>query len=134
VQTTPDKMKALSANLPYRIMEQDNQVHAVLDFPSNTAGYVLFSANPDIAAAGLLRSMDQPGFVMVQQEGSRLNISLASSDHHRTKPRGLTVQGAWKIKSKDAGTLSVIQTGKTTWIEAQPDGFIPMHFELEAAL
>jgi len=132
IQATPAQMAAFAADPPYQILQHDGHAHAVLDRASQTTGYALFEANPNIAAAGLLRANNQPCFVMLQGDGAHLRISVACTDIKRTEPVRLTLQGAWKLRAMPPERSSLTSLGRNTQLVLQPDYYMPMRVELEA--
>ena len=133
VRATPEKMKMLAENVPYSILQQNGNIHALYDCASKTTGYVLFAANSKIEAKGFLKANSLPCLVMICQDGKHLRISVACTDIKRTEPIRLKLQGTWKTCALPAEPLTVTAIGNDTQIEVQPNYYMPMRFELKTA-
>ena len=133
INVTPERMRAFAANPTYEILSQNEHVHALRDRPTGTTAYALFTANPAIAAAGLLRANDQPCHIMLRPNGANLKLSLACTDIARTRPVALTLEGAWKPTTPAPQIVRCTSDGKTTVLELQPDYYMPLRMELAPA-
>ena len=76
-QTSPKKAKKVSQT--YQVLQQDRNAHIVKDLLSNSTSYVLFEAG-NIESSSLLKQIDTPALVFVQEHKKTVDISLANPD------------------------------------------------------
>jgi autotransporter-associated beta strand protein len=117
---------------PHRILQQDANAHILWDRASRTTGYILF--NPiTVTAPGPLKSNNRPCYVMIREAGSRLRLSVASSDDTDGTSYQLALNGAWKLESTDsAQPITVVTNGSTTTLTIPYVNFLPIVVTLRA--
>jgi len=117
VRSNASAMAAIASNVPYRVLQRDDNAHIVWDTVGRRWSSVVWTAGAVAAhAVGAdtlpLKSVDRPCMVMADAStASRLDISVADPDmnwvNEVSQPRALrvTVRGNWRL-STATGSVS----------------------------
>ena len=117
VRATPDTMRKIAAQLPYRILQRDDSAHVVWDMTGRRWSGVFFAPQPEIShAIGgellPLKAVDRPCLVMTQASPTGgLEVSVADPDLNlqpdggfKPQPLRVTFHGRWRLEHAQGTT------------------------------
>ncbi|MBI3945459.1 MAG: hypothetical protein HY321_06045 [Armatimonadetes bacterium] len=122
VRATPEALRKLAADPPYRVRQRDAAAHIVWDAAGRRWGCVFFAPQevaPHAVAAETLpvKAVDRPCLVMADApRDGELRVSVADPDLNlvegasQPRPLRLTLRGAWRLLSAQ-GTVCAWQLG-----------------------
>ena len=110
VRATPEAMRGLAAEPPYRVLQCDEAAHIVWDTGGRRWGCVCFApqevASHAVATETLpVKAVDRPCLVMAETaRNGQLEMSVADPDLclqeglSKARPLRITVRGAWRLR------------------------------------
>lgn len=109
VRATPEAMRKLIAEPPYRVLQRDDAAHIVWDTAGRRWSCVFFAPQEELThAAGRetlpIKAVDRPCLVMAQAaEDRQLDVSVADPDLNlgdqgsKPQPLRVTLRGKWRL-------------------------------------
>jgi len=109
VRATPQTLRQLAADPPYRVLQRDDAAHLVWDTAGRRWGCVFFAPQQDLSHSVAketlpVKAVDRPCLVMAQaaRDGT-LDLSVADPDLNlennvsQPQPLRLTLHGSWRL-------------------------------------
>lgn len=117
----------------YKVLEQSKNAHIVKDMKANLTSYVLFEANNKLPN-GLIKEVDTPSLVLVQETKNKATISVANPDLAFYRGPSLEIRDKngkrmmvnpyatpWKDNESMVSPVKLTIEGKWTTIDNKPN-------------
>ncbi|GAL82077.1 chondroitinase [Algibacter lectus] len=127
----------------YEILQRDDKAHIVFSRKHNTTGYALFERTNLIEQKGLLKSVDKPCLIILQDQSGVLSLSVSNPDKGIEKtadnPLGWSLAtditifingGEYRLANTTQKHVSVNSKDKTTTIIVTVKDGLPLNTTL----